>query len=103
MNAATTTTTTAQTVTAREFIAGARAIVHRESRIPMANSQFEETVVMPDGSRASFLPSKLDVARFRRALAKPFTGSDCMGRVTVAKHGWIAEFSARGFMIAPAR
>lgn len=102
MNAATTTTTT-QTVTAREFIAGARAIVRRESRIPMANSQFEETVAMPDGTAASFLPSKLDVARFRRAVASPRTGSDCMGRVIVSLHGWVAEFSARGVMIAATR
>lgn len=95
----TATVTTTAPVTRGEFIRAAANLSEVRTVIPMANSRYFVSIETPEGWQASFPLSRLDRARFARIAPESGVKQDCMGRVAVARHGFVAEFSARGVIL----
>ena len=95
-------------VTYIEFVtAAARTINLTPDRIPPMDTDFIETVELPEGFKATFKPSKLDIARwkllakgcdslFLRPCGEGHITSDSMGRKVYLAHGFGMEISKRG-------
>jgi hypothetical protein len=92
-------------ITKQEFIRGAFPIVqdHVNSVIPIMDTEFSVHAETPEGFEATFRPSRLDVSRWRRNRngLRGGLSSDCMGRISIRFGGWYAEYSLRGWVVAP--
>ena len=95
------TTPTASPITALEFSKHALPLLGA-FETNMTDTVFYKTVELP-GLIASFAISQLDKSRMLRHKNLPAKTicHDCAGRKVWRQFGWIAELSARGWMILP--